>query len=92
MVTRHIVAPAEQAQWLELAERALAALAGQPGYVSGEIAAAADQADLLVITTHRGGPRRGRSASSDSAGLSAQVGSAFGKPPAASWSGENHGF
>lgn len=55
MVTRHIVPVEQQADWLQSAESAVAALAIQPGFVSAEIASATDRADLLLITTRWSG-------------------------------------
>ena len=51
MVTRHVVAVAQQAEWLQSAESAIAALAIQPGFVSAEIAASTDDAELMLLTT-----------------------------------------
>lgn len=55
MVTRHVVPVAEQADWLQAAESAIAALALQPGFLSAEIAAAVDDAQLLLLTTRWSG-------------------------------------
>ena len=41
----------EQAAWLDAAEVALKALGAQQGFEGGEIGAAVDQPDLLLITT-----------------------------------------
>ena len=51
MVTRHVVPVGEQAAWLDAAEVALKALGAQKGFAGGEIGAAVDQPDLLLITT-----------------------------------------
>ena len=51
VVTRHAVAPEAAEQWLESAELALQVLADRTGFVSGEVAAAVDDASLYLITT-----------------------------------------
>lgn len=51
MVTKHVVPVEEQATWLDAAEVALRALGAQKGFEGGEIGAAVDQPDLLLITT-----------------------------------------
>lgn len=55
MVTRHFVPVAEQPEWLQAAESAIAALAVQPGFVAAEIAAAIDDPNLLLLTTRWSG-------------------------------------
>jgi heme-degrading monooxygenase HmoA len=51
VVTRHQVPAGERADFLDHARDALAALADQPGYLSGCIAQSTDDADLFALET-----------------------------------------
>lgn len=51
VVSRYRVPPADAAEFLASARPALAALAGRPGFVSGEVGRAVDDAGLFVLAT-----------------------------------------
>lgn len=51
MLTRHRVPVTEQPAWMSAAETALNALAACPGFAGGEIEAAVDDPELMVITS-----------------------------------------
>lgn len=51
VVTRYVVAPPDAAQFLPRARAALSALSARPGWRSGRIGRATDDAGLWVLTT-----------------------------------------
>lgn len=50
VVTRHTVEEQARDAWLEQAEVAISACAGQPGFLEAEVCAAVDDANLYLIT------------------------------------------